>query len=153
VWNRTQFLKLAENEFPRAKRYRRPLSVILITVDLDSLDPQSQTNGLGAQILRFIADCCKENIRQIDILGRYEWNEFALLLPETDLAAAQMVARRLRKSVANRPLDIPSSLDSIQVQIQLSSARDDFLDAETMVAYAKRAVEVTSPIAKQELMK
>jgi diguanylate cyclase (GGDEF)-like protein len=154
VWNRTQFLKLAEVEFPRAKRYGRPLSIILITLGFKGLDHQEQVNGDENQILKWVAECCKQNTRQIDILGRYEEDEFVLLLPETDLTAAQFVAKRLRKSIGMRSSEFQNQHGNFQVQVHVCPARDEFTDVTSLVNFARQRVsQTTLPIATHEIYK
>lgn len=61
------------------------------------------SHALGDEVLRRIARVFRETARQDDLLCRYGGEEFLLLLPETDLAGAQVLAERLRSAVAEHP--------------------------------------------------
>jgi diguanylate cyclase (GGDEF)-like protein/PAS domain S-box-containing protein len=104
LYNRRQFFDLGRREFDRARRYNRPLSAIML--DLDHFKQVNDTYGhaVGDQVLRVVAQRCKKEIRDIDVLGRYGGEEFAILLPETHIDFGQVVAERLRRQMANYPI-------------------------------------------------
>ncbi len=70
-------------------------------MDLDQLKTVNDTYGhaVGDQVLRTLADRLSQHVREFDILCRYGGDEFALLLPETDLFMAASVAERLRTAL------------------------------------------------------
>lgn len=96
VYNRRGFMELGRREISSSKRYQRPLT--MIWMDFDHLKTINDTYGhdLGDLALKTIIAKCKENIREIDIVGRYGGDEFLFLLPETDTAGGYLVAERLR---------------------------------------------------------
>ena len=61
-------------------------------------------HAVGDETLRRVADCCREGKRSSDIVARVGGEEFAMLLPETDLGHARMVAERIRQAIAASPL-------------------------------------------------
>jgi diguanylate cyclase (GGDEF)-like protein len=87
-------------ETERARRYNRPLSVLLI--DVDHFKNYNDTHGheLGNVVLQTASKALLEVLRTGDILARYGGEEFVALLPETDQPQARRVAERLREAIA-----------------------------------------------------
>jgi diguanylate cyclase (GGDEF)-like protein len=104
LMTRKQFLVLAEAEWARCRSDRRPLS--LLAADIDYCQ---QINGhfghrVGDRLIVHVADLCRAIGRAPDILARVKGEEFAILLPETALAQAEIIAERLRRMVEATPL-------------------------------------------------
>jgi diguanylate cyclase (GGDEF)-like protein/PAS domain S-box-containing protein len=96
VYNRRGFMELGRREVSSSKRYHRPLT--MIWMDFDHFKSINDTHGhdLGDMALKNIISKCKENVREIDVIGRYGGDEFLFLLPETDTSGGYLVAERLR---------------------------------------------------------
>jgi diguanylate cyclase (GGDEF)-like protein len=103
--NRRYFLTLAESEFARARRYRRPLAVLLLDVDNFKSINSRHGHASGDQVLRAVADGCRAQLREPHLLCRYGGDEFVVLLLEADGAAARAVADRLHRHLAAAPVD------------------------------------------------
>ena len=97
--NRRRFLAALEAEIVRARRLGGPLCVVL--ADLDDFKPINDRFGhhAGDQVLIGFADIIRDHVRDVDVAGRLGGEEFALLLPETDLNGAEAGADRLRRSL------------------------------------------------------
>jgi diguanylate cyclase (GGDEF)-like protein len=97
--NRRFFFELAEKELDRARRHKLPLAVILF--DIDHFKQVNDTHGhlVGDQVLISLAETCKTTLRNIDIFARYGGEEFIVLMPETDLVEAEIVAQRIRSEI------------------------------------------------------
>ena len=100
LYNRRHFLALAAAEWSRFQRYYRPLSVLMIDVDHFKSVNDRYGHAVGDDALIAVANACMEGKRSSDIVGRLGGEEFAMLLPETDLYQARIVAERIRKNVA-----------------------------------------------------
>lgn len=107
LYNRRYFLELCERELSRAARYR--LDIGLLLLDADHFKGVNDTHGhdVGDEVLRIITRLCRANLREVDITGRMGGEEFAVLLPQTGLHAAQDTAERLRKAIAQTALPLP----------------------------------------------
>jgi len=100
VWNRREFMRLANQEWVRATRYRRPLSVLMLDVDHFKRVNDTYGHAAGDTVLIRVAKVCIDGLREQDIFGRLGGEEFAAVLPEADLAGAMEVAERLRQRIA-----------------------------------------------------
>lgn len=96
---RRRLFELAEDEWCRAHRYGRPLSVALL--DLDHFKTVNDRFGhlVGDEALRRVGAALRVGLRHEDRIGRYGGEEFAVFLPETRVDAAQGAVERLRAAV------------------------------------------------------
>lgn len=109
--NRRHFYKLAEIELARIQRTDKPLSLLIM--DLDHFKKLNDTHGhnAGDIALQTFSSICRDQLREIDILGRLGGEEFAALLPETPSNIALEVARRLCTEVSSTPITISTDTD------------------------------------------
>ena len=99
VLSRRKFYELAELEFTRSMRYKKPLSIIMLDVDEFKKFNDKFGHKVGDLVLRLVAMQCKSSLRDVDIFGRVGGEEFLAALPDTDLNHAVMAASRLRRLV------------------------------------------------------
>jgi diguanylate cyclase (GGDEF)-like protein len=116
LYNRRHFNKLAEDEIGRVFRYSRPLSVIMFDIDFFKRINDSYGHITGDKVLKMVAVVTKEQIRATDVLARYGGEEFIVLLPETSVEGAAVVAERMRRKIERtairieeRPISITAS--------------------------------------------
>ena len=97
--NRRAFLERAREEIARSRRYGHPLSVLM--ADIDHFKRINDTHGhaAGDEALKRFAQLMRDDLRPSDLVGRYGGEEFVVLLPETEVADAPVVAERLRAKV------------------------------------------------------
>jgi len=102
--NHRTFYETLEKELWRCKRYGGQISLIM--VDIDNLKKVNDAYGhrVGDKVIREISRRIKECIRQIDTAARYGGDEFAVILPNTRLADAVVVADRMVDTVADSPI-------------------------------------------------
>ena len=117
LYNRRYFMELLDLEFQRAQRYESKLAFVMMDIDHFKEFNDSYGHLLGDRILSEISQIFQENLRINDIIGRYGGEEFGLMMPETDLKGALVVAERYRKRIedftmveADKPLKITISL-------------------------------------------
>ena len=120
LYNRRHFAQLAEKEIARARRHRRPLTMGIIDVDLFKAVNDQHGHIAGDSVLGKIALTIREHLRGDDIAARIGGEEFAILLPESDLAAATHLAERLRQAVANAGFSPGGQPHRITVSIGLA---------------------------------
>lgn len=104
IFNRHHFFELAEAAFGNARRYNLPISALMM--DLDYFKQTNDTYGhlAGDEVLRTSIQRCARIIRETDTFGRYGGEEFVMILPETDLQGALVLAERLRQAVSREPV-------------------------------------------------
>ena len=140
LFNRRHFETLARIEWGRFQRYGRPLSLLVIDVDKFKAINDRFGHDVGDLVLKTIADDCSSMRRETDIVARLGGEEFVLLLPETNEAAAQLVAERLRKSIEEHSRAFPGE-QQLQISVSIGVAGAT-LSMPSFEALLKRADEV-----------
>ena len=104
LFNRREFVRLAEEELARARRNHSALSLLMI--DLDHFKTINDRFGhpTGDDVLRNVADLMERSVRQTDRVARFGGEEFMLLLPDTSAADALHLANKLRQKLADTPI-------------------------------------------------
>ncbi|SFM31161.1 diguanylate cyclase (GGDEF) domain-containing protein [Nitrosomonas nitrosa] len=100
ITNRREFMRILESEMDRSRRYGTPLSLIMY--DLDYFKQVNDTYGhdIGDEVLKAVVRLVNEHIRGVDIDARWGGEEFLVLMPQSDLAAARNTAEKLRQAIA-----------------------------------------------------
>ena len=113
--------------FPRAMHRcafnKRPFTIMM--VDIDHFKRVNDTHGhlVGDLALKTIAKCMTDKLRPNDLFVRYGGEEFALLLPDTDINDARIVAERLRKAIADSRIQRDDLSFQVTVSIGISPAQ------------------------------
>ena len=101
--NKRAYEAAIEREISRGHRYRRPLSLVLLDIDLFKKINDECGHLAGDAVLRQLAGLIMANVRREDTLARVGGEEFALILPELERAPARHVAEKLRALVERTP--------------------------------------------------
>ncbi len=102
VYNRRFFAEILHRESERASRYHQPVALIMADIDHFKQINDQRGHLAGDQVLRQFAALLAEKVRTSDLVCRYGGEEFAIILPQTSLAAARQLAERLRLDIAGR---------------------------------------------------
>ena len=100
----------------------QPLAVLVLDIDHFKLVNDTHGHDAGDEVLREFALRVRKAIRGIDLACRYGGEEFVVVMPETDLAAATAVAERLRRRIASEPFPIQQGAQGIDVTISIGIA-------------------------------
>jgi diguanylate cyclase (GGDEF)-like protein len=104
VANRRYFMELAEREICRAQRYNTSLALLMIDIDFFKHINDTYGHIVGDRVIKNTCELLKNELREIDTLGRLGGEEFGVLLPETKLSDAIDVAERMRAIVESNIL-------------------------------------------------
>jgi len=121
IYNVRAFNSIAQRDFHLAERHSRSTCVMM--VDSDNLKKVNDTYGhdAGDQLIKHVVKCIKAELRSTDVVARYGGDEFVCLLPETDSAAAELVAERIRRHIAGQPLRIGDTAIATSVSIGIAA--------------------------------
>ncbi|QUS40374.1 PleD family two-component system response regulator [Tardiphaga alba] len=109
---------LAEQAALRSK----PLALMILDIDYFKSINDNYGHDCGDDVLREFATRIRKSIRGIDLACRYGGEEFVIVMPETDMHVASMVAERLRRSIAGEPFSIDRGNKRIEVTISIGLA-------------------------------
>ncbi len=137
--NRRHLFERLESEFSRAQRYRRPFC--LLYIDMDGFKAINDQFGhlFGDEILRGSARAMAAVLRATDLLARIGGDEFAVLLPETDLVGAEHVANKLRKALTAYGGQLSPSLPTLTLSIGVGQIGEDDDAIEDILSRADKA--------------
>ncbi|MFC1606606.1 diguanylate cyclase [Candidatus Latescibacterota bacterium] len=119
-FNRRYFLELAGKEMTRARRYKHPTSLILFDIDLFKNVNDIYGHAAGDTVLKQLSDATRKRLRDMDILGRIGGEEFAIVLAETDIKGAIILAERLRESIEKEPFQATEETISVTISIGIA---------------------------------
>jgi diguanylate cyclase (GGDEF)-like protein len=140
--NRRRLMTRLEEEVARARRYKTPLSVVMIDIDHFKQVNDEHGHAMGDEVLRNIGAMLKGGVRTTDLAARYGGEELTLVLPHTDIPAAVLVAENLRERFA----ELEHRLDEVTVKKTVSmgvAARDGqgvVPSAEDLLKHADEAL-------------
>ena len=144
ISNRRYFDESLAREWPRCRRNSLPISLIMVDVDFFKLYNDSLGHMQGDTALLTVARCLsRAGQRASDLVARYGGEEFIIMLPETDLNDALLVAERARQLVIRAALPHPASgvAEIVTVSIGVATAfPDEFVKAEHLILAADKAL-------------
>jgi len=143
-YNRHQLEERLKQEVSGAKRQKRTLCAIMTDIDFFKSVNDTYGHVVGDVVLKTISHSIKNQLRDYDTAGRYGGEEFVILLPDTNISEAKMVAERLRKTIESKKVDI-SKIDNdkkyISVTISLGVAQyDGTMDCNEFIRKADNAL-------------
>jgi len=140
LYSRSTFESALEQEVLRAGRTGRGFSLLLL--DLDALKPVNDRYGhaAGDRLLAAIGDVMSGGVRATDLAARLGGDEFVVILPETDIAGALLVAEKLRHDIARLTLPTNGMMVSSSVSIGVVGFPDDGRGAAELLRRADQAM-------------
>jgi len=124
LFNHRYFQEVMESEIERAKRYKLPLSLLLVDIDFFKKVNDKFGHPAGDYVLHEVAQTMTKVMRKCDVVARYGGEEFAIILPETAASSAKVLAQRMRRSIEQ--LNIQHEEHSISVTISCGICSCDF---------------------------
>jgi two-component system cell cycle response regulator len=103
----------------------KPLTALVMDIDYFKSVNDTHGHDAGDDVLREFATRVRKSIRGIDLACRYGGEEFVILMPETDMAVATIVAERLRRRIASERFPIQQGAKAIEVTISIGIATLD----------------------------
>lgn len=138
--SRPAFFEQSDKELARAKRYHRPLSVMMIDIDHFKLINDTYGHASGDQVLQIFVEAIQEVIRNTDFLGRVGGEEFALLLPDTPLKSAYHLAERVRERITKYPYLAGEMLIEVTASLGVAEFHKADADIKSLLNRADEAL-------------
>ena len=136
--NRRHFLTEAERIWRHARRVDEPLAVAVLDIDHFKDTNDRYGHAAGDAVLSALA----ASLRETDLIGRLGGEEFGLLLPDTDLAGAEVLLQRLRSHIASTPVAFEGRSLSLRASIGVTRARPEDSGFAEALSRADRALYV-----------
>ncbi|CAK0758240.1 diguanylate cyclase [Gammaproteobacteria bacterium] len=132
AWNRRHFDEVVENELERSRRYGYPISLMLTDIDNFKDINDSHGHSTGDLVLVRVTDLMRMLLRKSDLLTRWGGEEFVVLMPNTTLSNAGILAERMREVIASHHID-----DMIHVTASMGVA--EYIPSESREHWIGRA--------------
>ncbi len=152
VSNRRYFFELAEREWNRTRRYDHPLSAMMLDIDHFKRVNDTYGHAIGDVVLRTVAQICRTSLRDTDFLGRYGGEEFAILLPDTELSAAHITAERLSHSIAATYIATEKGALSVTVSIGIASVTEATPSVASLLDRADRGLYIAKETGRNRVV-
>lgn len=140
IFNRRHFLERFNEEFSRSKKFNLKFSFLMLDVDHFKEFNDHYGHLVGDAILREVTQTIKDNIRQIDFMGRYGGEELSIILAETDKAQACFAAERIRQAIAFSEIRAYDENLKVTVSIGISTFPDDAAHPQLIIEKADKAL-------------
>ncbi len=148
LYTRRYISEKLSKEMTRAKRYKEALSVAML--DVDDFKNVNDTSGhdAGDKVMREIAKVVMENVRSIDVVGRYGGEEFLMIFPHTPLTHALKTCERIRKKVESARLHS----SKLTVSIGLAQLEGNENSIEEIIKKADLALYIAKSQGKNKVV-
>jgi two-component system cell cycle response regulator len=119
LYNRRYMESHLNSLLEQAVSRKKPLTVLVLDIDYFKAINDTHGHDAGDDVLREFSFRIKKSIRGIDLACRYGGEEFVVVMPETDLTVATMVAERLRRRIATEPFPVQDGARALEVTISV----------------------------------
>lgn len=139
--NRRHLESELQREWDRARRYQNRFCFLLADIDHFKAINDKHGHQAGDKVLQEFSEQLKASIREPDRIGRYGGEEFAIILPQTDLNGARMLAQRLCDTIAQYDFQINDTTIKVTISIGISEYHLDEQDSlESIISRADKAL-------------
>jgi diguanylate cyclase (GGDEF)-like protein len=151
LFNYRYLMKYIESDVKRCLRYKKKVSLLFI--DVDGFKKINDTFGhlVGSQALAEMGQVFKRIVRETDVVGRYGGDEFVIVLPETPLNGAIVIAERIRKKVEECEFVAQNSSVRLTVSLGVANCPKHTLTAEGLIKKADAAMYRAKEISKNSI--
>ena len=140
VLNRRGLREALQHEIKRAERFTGSFSVLVLDVDYFKRINDTFGHACGDELLNCCISACRQHLRAVDTIGRSGGDEFAVLLPGTDLGGASIVAENLRRAVEETSIHTGMVAVSTTISIGIASWVRGDSSGDLVLASADRAL-------------
>ncbi len=151
VFNYRYLMEFLESEIKRCLRYKKTVSLLFI--DVDGFKRINDTFGhlVGSRALSELAQVFRKIVRETDIVGRYGGDEFVVILPETSLGGAMIIAERIRKMVEDYEFVAQNKTVRLTISLGVANCPRHTLTAEGLIKKADAAMYRAKEISRNSI--
>ena len=151
--NRRHFEQVLGAFYNQARRYNRPLSLIIIDVDFFKAINDTGGHQVGDEVLKSVAEAIEKACRKADLPCRFGGDEFAVLMPETAAVDAAAVAQRIVQSVSDLKIRIKNISLTLTISGGVADLNSGEMDSpEAMLALADRALYTAKEMGRNRII-
>jgi len=140
IYNRRHWQESLEQEYAKARRHDKKLSLIMLDLDYFKLLNDNYGHQCGDMVLTEVSALISALLRVEDIFGRYGGEEFAIVLPETNLSGATELAERICTKIAASSLHYNDELLEVTISLGVAQLSSNESSYEELIAHADSAL-------------
>lgn len=140
IYTRRYFLEKLEEEIGRSKKFNLGFSFLMVDIDHFKSFNDNYGHLVGDAILKEVTKTIKENIRQIDFMGRYGGEEISVVLTETGIEEGQLIAERIRQAVEARKIAAYDEILKVTISAGISLFPANANDSLNLIDKADQAL-------------
>jgi diguanylate cyclase (GGDEF)-like protein len=151
LYNLRAFMHIAERLHRQAKRYSRLYALIMI--DSDNLKSVNDAHGhqAGNELLKLTTTCIRRELRETDVAARYGGDEFIVLLPETSAQGAWELSERIRRSVADKGMEVRGLRIATSVSIGIAAFPEHGSDLRSIMNKSDQAMYLSKKTGRNRV--
>ncbi|MGB2821096.1 MAG: diguanylate cyclase [Phycisphaerae bacterium] len=151
--NRRHFSEVLDCFYVQARRYNRPLSLIVMDVDYFKAVNDAGGHQVGDEVLKWVSAAIEEACRRADLPARFGGDEFAVLLPETSAEDARAVAERIRVSIGGRTIHAGNLEFNVTVSGGIADLNAGEMDGpDAMLGLADQALYAAKQLGRNRIL-
>jgi len=141
LFNSRHFLDLSEREYRRARRFRRPLSLMMVSIDQLEQIRKDRGADISSQVVRYVGELIQTNLRNVDIFGHLDGDDLGIMLTETDRSGAAILSDRLLAIVTNSAVITTAGLIKITLSAGVAVMPADAASLQAVLDMAASALK------------
>jgi diguanylate cyclase (GGDEF)-like protein len=136
IFNKRYFVETLERELSRARRYDRPLALMMFDIDHFKRCNDTYGHRAGDHVLRHMADIVRQRARKVDVVARYGGEEFAVILPEIDEMGAAQFAETVRAMVEQEEFSFEGRRIPLTISVGVAELKTEVANADDLIKRA-----------------
>ncbi len=140
IFSRRYYLERFKEEMARSKKFKYRFSCLMIDIDHFRRYNEDYGHLVGDAVLKEVSAAIKDNVRQIDLVGRYGGEEFGIILTETDREQAKFAAERIRQNIEGKRVKVYDEDLKVTVSVGISVFPTDAQDVPELIDKADSAL-------------
>lgn len=149
--NRRAFFEQGNRIFEQSKRFKHPISVIMMDIDHFKMINDNYGHSIGDKVLQAVAEPLQRLVREIDIVARMGGEEFSFVLPETGLEDAANLAERLRSEIENLVVTNDGQKIKITASFGVANCKDGDKSIGALITDADDALYVAKKKGRNQV--
>ncbi|MBN2695691.1 GGDEF domain-containing protein [bacterium] len=138
IHNKRYFLESLEKEISRAKRYERPLCLIMFDIDFFKKINDTYGHLTGDYVLKKMSQVIRDSIRREEIFARYGGEEFAIIMPETPKKSAVTLAEKVRQLIETTIFSFEGHVVPVTISLGVADLNKSISSALELIAFADK---------------
>ncbi len=151
LYNYRYLMQFLDAEVKRCLRYKKKVSLLFIDIDGFKRINDAFGHVVGSQALSELGQVFRRILRETDVVGRYGGDEFVIVLPETPLSGAMVIAERIRKKVEDYEFIAQNVTVRLTVSLGVANCPKHTLTAEGLIKKADAAMYRAKELSKNSI--